>query len=49
MFETEEDAKNFARSKLSEGLVVFAGTINPYLPKRLITSHSVASWVAGEQ
>jgi hypothetical protein len=37
-FETETEAKDFARSKLNEGLVVFAGTVNPYLPKQLIPS-----------
>lgn len=31
--------------KLEEGLVVFAGTINPYSPKRLILSHDVAGWL----
>ena len=45
-FETEAEAKNFAHAKLQEGLVVFAGTINPYLPRQLITSHDIAAWVA---
>ncbi|MBR0696308.1 hypothetical protein [Bradyrhizobium lablabi] len=44
-FATEAEAKTFARVKLEEGLVVSAGTINPYSPKRLILAHDVASWV----
>src|SRR5262245_48490979 len=35
-FSTEAEAKTFARTKLDEGLTVFAGTINPCLPGRLI-------------
>jgi hypothetical protein len=45
-FATEAEAKIFARAKLEEGLVLFAGTINPHSPKRLILSHDVASWLA---
>ena len=44
-FVTETGAKMFARVKLEEGLVVFAGTINPYSPKRLILSRDIAAWV----
>ena len=42
-FATETEAKNFARAKFDEGLVVTAGTIIPHLPKRAIASgkHSV--------
>jgi hypothetical protein len=45
-FATEAEAKRFARVKLDEGLVVFAGTINPYCPKRLVLSHEMANWLA---
>jgi hypothetical protein len=48
-FETETLAKDFARAKLNEGLVVFAGPINPYLPKQLIPSHRVSLWLEGAQ
>ena len=34
-FATEGEAKIFARSKLEEGLTVFAGTINPHYPNGL--------------
>ena len=48
MFETEAEAKTFARAKLDEGLIVFAGTINPHSPKQLILSQDVTRW-PGEQ
>jgi hypothetical protein len=48
-FKTEAEAKNFARAKLQEGLIVFAGTINPHVPRQLIPSHDVASWVAEKE
>jgi hypothetical protein len=45
-FATEDEAKVFARAKLDEGVVVFAGTINPYLPRRHIPSDQVYIWLA---
>ena len=48
-FETEAEAKNFARTKLREGRIVFAGTINPFTPRRTVPSHVIATWVADEQ
>jgi hypothetical protein len=45
-FATEAEAKIFARAKLDEGQVVFAGTLNPHLPKRLIPSSRVHLWLA---
>jgi hypothetical protein len=30
-----------------EGLVVFAGTINPYVPKQLIPSSNMPQWLEG--
>jgi hypothetical protein len=45
MFESESEAKDFARAKFDEGLTVFAGTVNPYLPKRLIPSDGIPSWL----
>ena len=46
-FETEAEAKAFARARFDEGLVVFAGTINPYLPRQLIASSKIPSWLEG--
>ena len=44
-FETERQAKVFARTKFHEGLIVYAGTINPYSPKRLISSRDLVHWL----
>ena len=44
-FATEAEAKTFARSKFHEGLIVYAGTINPYSPKRLISSRNLTHWL----
>jgi hypothetical protein len=44
-FATEAEAKDFARARFNEGLVLFAGTLNPHVPKRLIPSHNVALWL----
>jgi hypothetical protein len=45
-FATEAEAKKFAGGKLQERLVVFAGTINPHCPKRLIISGDIPDWLA---
>jgi hypothetical protein len=47
-FRTETEAKIFAQTKLEKGLVVFAGTINPYSPKRLVLSRDIAGWLLEE-
>jgi hypothetical protein len=44
-FKTETEAKDFARAKFDDGLVVTAGTIIPHLPRRAIPSGSVPSWL----
>ena len=48
-FATEAEAKIFARSKLEEGLTVFAGTINPHTPKRVIPSSCMQVWLADDE
>lgn len=48
-FTTEAEAKVFVRAKLDEGLVIFAGTINPHLPRRLIPASDITTWLAEEQ
>jgi hypothetical protein len=45
-FETETEAKNFARMKFQEGLIVTAGTIIPHSPRRAIASGSISAWLA---
>ena len=48
-FETEAEAKDFARAKFNEGLVVYAGTINPYLPRQHIPSSRIPMWLEATQ
>ncbi|PSO21435.1 hypothetical protein [Bradyrhizobium sp. MOS003] len=47
-FATEAEAKVFVRTKLDEGLAVFAGTINPSVPRQLIPSARIQAWLDGE-
>ena len=44
-FETEADARDFARTKFDGGLIVTAGTINPHLPRRAIPSEEIPAWL----
>jgi hypothetical protein len=44
-FENESQAREFARKKTAEGLLVNAGTINPHLPKRAIASTNIQQWI----
>ena len=44
-FATEAEAKDFARLKFGEGLVVTAGTIIPCLPKQAIPSTGISAWL----
>jgi hypothetical protein len=47
-FQTEGDAKEFARLKLAEGRTVNAGTINPYVPKRTVAAAEIHRWLQAE-
>lgn len=49
IFETETEAKNFARAKFNEGLIVYAGTINPHSPRQAIPSSSIPFWLEHAQ
>jgi hypothetical protein len=44
-FETEAEARDFARTKFHNGLIVTAGTINPHLPRRAIPSEEIPAWI----
>jgi hypothetical protein len=44
-FRNERDAKAFAKAKLTDGSNVNAGTLNPYQPKRIITSVQLSDWL----
>jgi hypothetical protein len=48
-FPTEAEAKLFARAILAEGLIVFAGTINPHAPRRLVPPGEVQDWLAEDE
>lgn len=44
-FDTEAEARDFARTKFDDGLIVTAGTINPHLPRRAIPSEEIPAWL----
>lgn len=44
-FESESEAKQFAKTSLAAGNAVYAGTINPYTPKRFVPPDQVLDWV----
>jgi hypothetical protein len=43
-FATEIEAREFARSKIDEK-DLYAGTINPYVPKRTVSSCQIDDWL----
>jgi len=44
-FRSELAAKEFAKQKLTETKNVTAGTLNPHLPKRVISSAQIIEWL----
>jgi hypothetical protein len=44
-FPDEREAKAFAKTKLSDDVDLNAGTLNPYLPKRTVTSQQLPDWL----
>jgi hypothetical protein len=48
-FATEAEARDFARVKFGEGLVVTAGTIIPHLPKQAIPSTAIPAWLGSAE
>ena len=44
-FKTEQEAKQLAKTRLSLGQTIAAGTINPHQPKRTVTPPQVYEWV----
>jgi hypothetical protein len=44
-FRSEPEAKEFAKQKLAEAGNVSAGTLNPHLPKRVISSAQITRWL----
>ncbi|OSJ26970.1 hypothetical protein BSZ19_35015 [Bradyrhizobium japonicum] len=47
-FETEAEAKEFARAKFNGGLTVTAGTILPHLPRTSIPSADIPGWLEAD-
>jgi hypothetical protein len=45
VFQTEQQAKAFARARRAEDLSVTAGTLNPHVPKRTIASMQILGWL----
>jgi len=46
-FKAEADAKQFAAEIIGEGWTAIAGTLNPYTPKRTVSSTKILDWIAG--
>jgi hypothetical protein len=44
-FRNEQDAKAFARARLADNRNINAGTLNPQLPKRSISSKQLRDWL----
>jgi hypothetical protein len=44
-FRSEQDAKAFAKATLADSSNINAGTLNPYQPKRIITSVQISDWL----
>jgi hypothetical protein len=44
-FRSELEAKEFAKQKLTETQNISAGTLNPHLPKRVISSAQISQWL----
>jgi hypothetical protein len=48
-FDTETEARDFAKIKFDDGLIVTAGTVNPHLPRRAIPSEAIPAWLQSGQ
>lgn len=48
-FRTEAEAKQFAQEVIAKGWLAIAGTINPYKPKKTISSREILDWIAGNE
>jgi hypothetical protein len=44
-FKTEADAKSFAREIVENGWTASAGTLNPHLPKKIVSPDRVVDWI----
>jgi hypothetical protein len=47
-FQTEAEARDFARAKFDGGLTVTAGTNNPHRPRRAIPFEEIPAWLESD-
>jgi hypothetical protein len=47
-FKAEVEARQFAHEIIKNGWSAIAGTLNPYTPKRTVSSTQILNWIAGE-
>jgi hypothetical protein len=47
-FDCESAAKQFAASKIAQGVEVNAGTLNPVSPRRIVGPSEIAEWLSEE-
>ena len=47
-FKTETDARQFAQEIIKDGWSAIAGTLNPYTPKKMVSSTKILDWIAGK-
>jgi hypothetical protein len=47
-FETESEAKHFAKEAISSGKLVNAGTLDMHKPRRFIPSNKIAEWLSAD-
>jgi hypothetical protein len=47
-FKTEAEAKQFAQEIIKNGWSAIAGTLNPYKPKKTVSSRQILDWIAGK-
>jgi len=49
-FPTESEAKQFAKTMLSDGMKIMAGTLHPHQPiRRIIGSSEINQWIEGKE
>lgn len=47
-FKTEAEARQFAHEIIKNGWSAIAGTLNPYKPKKTVSSRQILDWIAGK-
>jgi hypothetical protein len=47
-FKDEAEARQFAQEVVEKGWSAIAGTLNPYMPKRTVSSTQILDWIDGK-